>query len=101
MPAVAVIGAMPVAARDDRGVVVAMLVGERRDRGGDRRAALDGQAAALAEVVLHVDDEQCAGHRVWRRAGSRPRGCRGRGCCGCGGIGSVSSRPADSSTALP
>ncbi len=32
------------------------------DRGGHLGPARDGQAAALAEVVLHVDDDQCPVH---------------------------------------
>src|SRR3712207_1246773 len=44
------------------------------DRGGDVRTAGDGEAAALAEVVLHVHDEQSARHLVLLR----PSGCRWR-----------------------
>ena len=43
------------------------------DRGGHGGAAGDGQAAALAEVVLHVDDDQRAGHRVTVSSTGSPR----------------------------
>ena len=55
---------VPPAGRDVRG-----------DRRGDGGAPGDGQAAALAEVVLHVDDDQCAGH-VGLRSGSAQRSGR-------------------------
>jgi hypothetical protein len=32
------------------------------DPGGDRRTARDRQGTAFAEVILDIDDEQCACH---------------------------------------
>src|SRR6185295_8353612 len=34
----------------------------RGDAGGHRRAAADRERTALAEVVLHVDDDECPAH---------------------------------------
>src|SRR5690606_19180940 len=47
-----------VAGRHDVVVVGAVLGDVPGDGGGHVRAALDGERAALAEVVLHVDDDQ-------------------------------------------
>src|SRR5690606_41948874 len=47
-----------VAGGDD--VVVGGGAQVARDRGGDRGATLDGERAAFAEAVLHVDDDQGA-----------------------------------------
>src|SRR5207302_2817665 len=79
--AVAVVRAMPITAGHDSDVVVATIARELRDRGCYRGAALDREAAAFAEVVLHVDDEPRASHPVCRRTGPPPGGCCGRAPC--------------------
>ena len=46
---------------DDGGVRLALLAHVRGDRGGDVGTAADTERAALAEVVLHVDDDEPLG----------------------------------------
>jgi len=46
------------------GLGLVPLVQQLADPESDIRAAADCQAAALAEVVLHVDHDQSAGHRT-------------------------------------
>ena len=49
-------GRVPVLRQHDRGEALAQLVDER----DDLVAAGDRQAAARAEIVLNVDDDQCS-----------------------------------------
>ena len=62
---VAVVGVrqrcVPVPRRDDQCIPVGLLREEAGDGACDGGAAVDGQRAALAEVVLDVDDDQCPG----------------------------------------
>jgi hypothetical protein len=53
---------VPVLGGNDVVVVGGVLVGVVADRRGNRCTALDGKRSALAEVVLHVDDDERSGH---------------------------------------
>jgi hypothetical protein len=53
-----------VAGRHHVGVLGGVCADVRADRGGDVRPTGDGEAAALAEVDLHVHHHQGAGHRA-------------------------------------
>ena len=53
------------------------------DAEGDVGATGDGEAAAFAEVVLDVDDEQSLGHRTFLLAPYGSRSARRRGAADC------------------
>src|SRR5690606_3250366 len=72
MSAVGVVGVVPVAGGNDRGVLTVVGGEVGADPAGDLGAAGDAEGTALDEVVLDVDDQQCATH-VTHRAASRGR----------------------------
>src|SRR5207248_11797571 len=47
---------------NDEGVLPVATPDQLGDGGGPVRAALHRNAAALAEVLLHIDDDQCTAH---------------------------------------
>jgi hypothetical protein len=47
---------------DDDGVLPVGVPDQLGDGGGPARAALHRNAAALTEVLLHIDDDQCTTH---------------------------------------
>src|SRR3954447_17172942 len=65
-----------------------VVVGGRKqgaDRGGDGSATFNGQRATLAEVVLHVDDDERPGHGVTLSYCVGSTGSPGDSCVAAGG----------------
>src|SRR5690606_17389208 len=59
---VVTLGVVPVPRGEDVAVPVGVCAKVLGDPGGDRGTPIDPECAALGEVVLHIDDEECRAH---------------------------------------
>ena len=71
--AVVALGVVPVPRGDDHGVFPRVRGEMSGDGGCHGIPARDGERAALGEVVLHVDDEECSAHPSSVRGARRAR----------------------------